>query len=549
MLQRLKYARIFISGCVLIIVILAFLGMPGFIPNRFFVNFLTFLQFIPSSLKFFSVLSFAAFGFIIVFILSLLFGRIYCSLICPLGIFQDVLSRIGKRFRKRKIFRYSKPHNYLRYGILLITVLSLFTGSIFLLNLLDPYSNFGKIWSGLFRPVVISGNDILAHITEKAGIYWLYPVGLKALFWQSLIFPFLFFITVLIMSVGKGRLFCNTICPVGSFLALVSKTSIFKIKISENNCTHCGKCSVVCKASCIDIKIKSVDFSRCVGCFNCIHSCPESAINYKISFLKISSNKNIEPAKELSFKNNSGNEIINKNDESLITEKIQVDRRNFLGRILFFAAGSGFIYNKISAARIIPGNKSGKYNIKRNYPVTPPGSYSIENFNKHCTACHLCVSICPTQVLQPSFLQYGITGFLQPYMDFTHSFCNYECTKCSEICPTNSIIKLTVEKKKAVQPGKVIFVKKNCVVYADETACGACSEHCPTKAVHMMHYKGTLTIPEINQSICVGCGACEYACPAKPFKAIFVDGNPMHLTAFSSKDKKVKASTIEDFPF
>jgi len=188
--------------------------------------------------------------------------------------------------------------------------------------------------------------------------------------------------------------------------------------------------------------------------------------------------------------------------------------------------------------------------IIRNYPVTPPGARNQERFNKYCTACHLCVSACPTQVLQPTYFLYGLTGFLQPRMDYITNFCNFECTLCSEVCPTGAIMPVTKEEKKTIQLGKSYFVKENCIVYTNNTACGACSEHCPTKAVYMIPYKEKLTIPEINNKICVGCGACEYACPTDP-KSIYIDGNPIHLVAEKPEEIKIEEEIDykEEFPF
>jgi ferredoxin len=167
-----------------------------------------------------------------------------------------------------------------------------------------------------------------------------------------------------------------------------------------------------------------------------------------------------------------------------------------------------------------------------------------------CTACHLCVSACPTQVLQPTYFLYGLTGFLQPRMDFITSFCNFECILCGEVCPTGAILPLIKEEKKLVQLGKSNFVKENCIVNTKNTACGACSEHCPTKAVNMVPFKDKLTIPEVNNKICVGCGACEYACPTDP-KSIYVEGNPVHLVAEKPKEVKIeeKIDYKEEFPF
>jgi ferredoxin len=185
----------------------------------------------------------------------------------------------------------------------------------------------------------------------------------------------------------------------------------------------------------------------------------------------------------------------------------------------------------------------------RTYPVCPPGGVGIIDFNKDCTACSLCISACPNSVLQPAITQYGIAGFMQPVMDFHKSFCTYNCTICTEICPTNALHPLVLEAKKLTQLGKAIFIKDNCIVKTEKTACGACSESCPTKAVHMIPYEGNLVIPETTDDICIGCGHCEFACPTIPYKAIFVNGNAVHVAAKKPVNVESEIKTPVEFPF
>jgi ferredoxin len=152
-------------------------------------------------------------------------------------------------------------------------------------------------------------------------------------------------------------------------------------------------------------------------------------------------------------------------------------------------------------------------------------------------------------VLQPSLIEYGISGMMQPVMNYHKSFCTYNCTACTEICPTNALRPLVLEAKKLTQLGKAVFIKDNCIVKTEKTACGACSEACPTKAVYMVPYEGNLMIPEVNNDICIGCGHCEFACPTTPYKAIFVDGNAVHKAAKKPENKESEIKTPVDFPF
>ncbi|HTP13094.1 MAG TPA: 4Fe-4S dicluster domain-containing protein [Bacteroidota bacterium] len=184
-------------------------------------------------------------------------------------------------------------------------------------------------------------------------------------------------------------------------------------------------------------------------------------------------------------------------------------------------------------------------------PVTPPGSRSKDRFSNLCTACHLCVSVCPPQVLLPSLLDYGVSGILQPKMNYAAGYCTYDCVRCTQVCPSGALLPLDVATKKEVQLGKSIFVKDDCIVITKKKDCGACSEHCPTKAVKMIPYEEKLMLPEVNNEICVGCGACEHACPTTPRKAIYVVANAVHQKAKKPPVEKLEnpLETQKDFPF
>ncbi|HOK51672.1 MAG TPA: 4Fe-4S binding protein [Bacteroidales bacterium] len=514
MIAYLKYLRIAIGLLFLCVLTLAFLGI-----STPFLHAATWFQFIPSLLKF--LITLTAAGFLIIILLTFLVGRVYCSFICPLGILQDIIARIGRFFRKRKIYRYSKPLNYLRNGVLVATVVSLFSGSILALVLLDPYSMYGKITTGLFRPAFVLINDNLSKLLENLHIF-ITPIGIKNFSLIALVWGIVLLVVLVLFSYQRGRLYCNTICPVGTLLGWISRLTIFKIRMLPNNCTRCGKCSSVCKSECIDIRQQKIDFDRCVGCYNCLTACNENALS-------------LQPARII--KQVATTDITN-NDSS---------RRSFLGVLVTGIVGTGVVAS--IKAQTHDSDHKNSIPVHKKHTVTPPGSISLEHFTAHCTACQLCVSQCPTHVLKPSIKEYGLNGFLMPYMSYAGSFCNYECTVCTEVCPTGALLPLTVEQKKTLQIGKVNFIKENCIVYTSETSCGACAEHCPTAAVHMVPYKGFLRIPDTEQNICIGCGACEYACPATPHKAIYVEGNPVHLQAQKPQEKQQNNEAPTDFPF
>lgn len=520
----LKWTRVVVALVFFLLVSLVFLDFRNLIGSSG-VQSIIFLQFVPSFLKFLTILSLSAIGFLIILILTVLFGRVYCSAICPLGILQDFISRAGKLIKKRKKYKFSKPHNILRNSILILTIFTGIFFSIFIINLLDPYSGYGKIASQLFRPAGIWINNGFARLLESLNVYFLHRKDIHPVNFSSLLISFMLLGIIILMAGKWGRLYCNTICPVGTLLGWISKISLFKIQLNKTSCTQCGQCMFSCKSQCISVKSMEIDHSRCVACFNCLTVCKDNAIHF-------------------SLKGNAG--------PALKEVKIQTGRKNFL--LVTFAGITSLAGMRSLKASISKDNEPLNKTPttipeEKNFPVSPPGSLSLDHFTSGCTACQLCVSQCPTGVLQPSFDQYGFSGIMQPHMDYNTNYCNFECIKCAEICPTGAILSITKEEKKTLQIGKVQFVKENCVVYTENTACGSCSEHCPTQAVKMVPYKGTLTIPETDNSICVGCGACEYACPVIPYKAIYVDGNPIHEKADEPKQEKLEDAELEEFPF
>jgi len=511
---------------------------------------LSWLQFVPSLIHFFQTLvhglAVAAYGFVVIVLLTLLFGRVYCSFICPLGILKDVLSWLSAKVRpKKRRFRFAPPQTKLRYFILVAVCLSLFSGSIFLLNLLEPFSNFGRFFSDLFRPAYMLGNNALTWLLEAFGSHALYPVAIAQTNPYALIFPGAMLALVVWLAVKRGRLYCNTLCPVGTLLGLISKVSLYQIRFDDQGCNRCGNCIFACKSQCIDIHNKKVDFSRCVGCGNCLRACDKSGIRYVLAFAR-------KPKKTAAHAVPQS-QLAASRALSRHSPGTEGFRRRFVLSTLSMAALWGLSKACAQSRRPKQGEACeagcGNMEVLATRVATPPGSLGWRHFSGACTACHLCVSACPSGVLKPSFLEYGAFGIMQPFMDFGAGFCNYECTRCTKLCPSGAILPLTVEKKRTTQIGVVRFERENCVVVTEGTSCGACSELCPTQAVRMVPYEGVLTIPELNTEICIGCGACEYACPTLPYKAIVVDGLLEHKEAQKPKEEKLEEKPLEDFPF
>lgn len=282
----LRSFRIFFSALVLLCFFVVLADFKYLIPTKF-INVLLSLQFIPSVIKFYELGTLLTAGFAAVLILTVLTGRTYCSFLCPLGILQDVFSRIGGSIRRKfRRYGYKKPFTVLRYLILIITILTAVFSGLYLVTLLDPYSIFGRTVTYFFKPVVIVINNFFAWVLGKFDNYSLIHIKVSGFKLVAYIIPVVFLLLFGILSFAKGRLFCNTVCPVGTLLGLISKISLLRIRFDEEKCTKCGRCAVACKSSCIDFLQMKVDVTRCVNCFNCIKICPDNALSYGLVRLK-----------------------------------------------------------------------------------------------------------------------------------------------------------------------------------------------------------------------------------------------------------------------
>lgn len=408
-------------------------------------------------------------------LVTLIFGRIYCSVICPLGVMQDIIARIEAALhphRKRDKYTYSKAKTWLRAVFFVVMVVAIVAGVGSIMGLLAPYSSYGRMVSGIINPKMPTA--VIGGVS---------------------------FIIIAVLAWIGGRTYCNTVCPVGTLLGYVAKFSWFKIYIDKDACKHCRQCERKCKASCIDISTLKVDHTRCVTCGNCLEKCQFGALHY------------------------GHKPIVTANASS---EEVDEGRRAFLIGTAIATATAAFAQDQ----KKVDGGLAqieDKVAPKRKTAITPPGSLSAMNMARHCTGCQLCVSACPNDVLRPST---ALSSLMQPRSSFEVGYCRPECTRCSEVCPTGAIQRISKEQKAVIQTGHAVWLRWNCVPLTDNVPCGNCARHCPTGAIQMVPIEGAddkrLTIPVVNEALCIGCGACENLCPARPLSAIYVEGHEQH---------------------
>lgn len=472
----LRKIRICLAALCFVGITLLFVGI-----GRDWWGWLPKLQFLPATMR---VISGATLGNVAVLLgillLTFLFGRIYCSVLCPLGVFQDLvlwvrrtLGRWIKPLRKR--FKFNKERKVVRY-IFFGIMLAAFVADIqIVVALLGPYSAYGRMVSSVVgkgaTPVIIA-----ACAT---------------------------FIIVAVCAWCWGRAYCNTVCPVGTVLGKVASHPLFGIKADSEKCVKCGSCSRQCKASCIEEGTLKIDHSRCVDCFDCIDACKLGGVTY--GWLPGQSKK-----------------------EGKSGDSSDAGRRAFLNTSAVLIAGAAATSIARAQEMKLDGGLAPiepKEDLKRVPPIVPPGAGSVKNFYDSCTACQLCITACPNKVLRPST---DLEHLLQPRMSYDKGFCRPECTACSEVCPAGAISRVDRDGKTLIRIGTAVVNPELCFAAIGKEGCGSCERHCPTGAISMVEVDGHRR-PVVAEEQCIGCGKCEYLCPARPVSAITVKGLEEHL--------------------
>jgi len=481
----LRKVRIVLASVFFLGITLLFLDFTGVM--HLYLGWMAKVQLLPAVLS----LNVAVVLFFVV--VTLLVGRTYCSVVCPMGVMQDVFIWLGGRWKKNR-FHYTKGWPWLRVVMLVVFVLLMVLGLNGLAILIAPYSAYGRIATNLFQPVYMWINNLCAYFAERADSYAFYSVDVWVKSGVTLAVAAVTFVVVGFVSFRWGRVWCNSVCPVGTVLGFLSRFAWLKPHIDTGKCNGCGKCARNCKAQCINPKEHTVDASRCVACFDCLENCSQKAISFS-----------------------HGKAVVKE-------ETVDGSRRKFMAATATVGAAMALQAQE----KKVDGGLAALIDKKlpeRQVPLKPFGAKSLKNFSSRCTGCQLCVSECPQQVLRPS---QKLTTLLQPEMAFDKGYCPPDCARCSEVCPAGAIQKIDTAQKSAISIGHAVTVPQNCL-QGQGVECNACSRHCPAAAISIVSDPSTgHSRVAVNESRCLGCGACEYYCPVRPFSAIYVEGREVH---------------------
>jgi ferredoxin-type protein NapF len=389
---------------------------------------------------------------------TLVFGRFFCSVFCPLGIAQDMLA-----LARRKTRACVPNVRMLRYALAALAIGFLVGGSTLVFRIFDPYTRYSAI--------VASIRSIVADLTAGRSTSESMPLILAGLF------PLVILVAV---ALWKRRIYCVSVCPVGAVLGLLSRFSLFRICMKEN-CTGCGVCERRCPTGCIDSKAGVIDSERCVLCLQCLLRCHNGSIGYG-----------------------------RKRQVTAPADSLVISRRQFLVKSVVVALGvtalgaglRGVIQSVASATEPVRGR------------IVPPGG-DPAIFPRKCTGCQACVASCPAGIIKRSATGFGPVG-----LDYTENGCQYNCTACNTVCPTGALRPLKLREKQRTKIGAAAANPPDCRNVKDGIPpCTLCEEICPRHAIMIVPGPDGQVRPEVLSRACIGCGLCRAVCPVVP-KAI-----------------------------
>jgi len=435
---------------------------------------------------------------IITIILTILFGRVFCGWVCPLGTLNNLVGSIRKQAASHQGRDWYRVKYYILIGMIASAVFTLQP-----VGIMDPLSLLIRSFSisiyPLFNYGVRSVFDTIYRVNPLGAASAMEPVftflkktvlSFEQSFYEQNVFIGALFFVVLGLNFIEKRFWCKYLCPLGAFLGLLSRFSLLRRSVNED-CTECGACNQACQGNAAPHQKEKWKDTECLYCWNCDDVCPQNAVSFGFSNKKA-------------------------------TAAMDLGRRRIIASVF-----SGIVV--VPFLRITP---LAKTNAQTPGLIRPPGSLEEKEFLKHCVKCGECMKVCTTNGLQPTLMEAGLEGIWSPMLVPRIGYCEYRCTLCGQVCPTGAIRKLTLEEKAKVKLGLAMIDKSRCLPWAHARPCIMCEEVCPTpkkavwfEKVQVRDRQGrvlTLQQPHVDLELCIGCGICETKCPVLGKPAISV---------------------------
>jgi len=435
---------------------------------------------------------------LIIILLALLLGRVFCGWVCPLGTLNNLVGSL----RKTKVNEKRRDWHRIKY-FLLIGILGSALFTLQPVGIMDPlsllirslsvsiYPWFNYAVTSVFDTIYTSAPAGISAATEPVyGVLKKSVLSFSQAHYLQGVFIGVLFLGVLGLNLVEKRFWCRYLCPLGALLGLLSRFSLLKRSVSEG-CTECGACAGVCQGAAEpDVKGKWKD-AECYYCWNCDDICPNNAVHF--GFVQ----KKVTPAMDLGR------------------------------RRVIVSALSG-----VAAVPLVRLTPLGTANARNPVLLRPPGALEEKEFLSRCVKCGECMKVCTTNGLQPTLLEAGLEGIWSPMLVPRIGYCEYRCTLCGQVCPTGAIKKLMLEEKMKVRIGLAMIDKSRCLPWAHSRPCIVCEEVCPTpkkaiwlEEVRVRDRQGRMVAvkqPHVDLELCIGCGICETKCPVLGKPAIAV---------------------------
>ncbi len=450
--------------------------------------------------------------------ITMLLGRFFCGWICPMGAIHNLVSafRNAKKKDLMQSERWTPWQRWKYVGLVVLLVMGLagfhITGWLDPLCVLErsvalsiyPSLNAAVVWvfTWLYQEDPVHITVVSEPIYEFLRAHVLL---FKQTFFNGAGLIGLLFVITLLLNFYRSRFWCRYLCPLGALLGWAGRFTTFRLKNNTEKCGDCQLCVVDCQGAADPLTHDGWKASECFYCWNCKASCHSDAITFEFELpgrTFIGWLKNLfRPIKE---------------------RQLNLERRTVL------TAATGAAITGLAYASQ-PLRSGARYEPLL---IRPPGALAEPDFQDRCIRCGACMKVCPTNLLQPAFLQAGLGGMWSPVGVANLGYCEYNCTLCGQVCPTGAIQDLLVEDKHKVKMGTAFFDPERCIPYAWQRDCIVCEEHCPTdpKAIwfeekEVMQRDGTkltVKLPHVDPEQCVGCGICQNKCPVHDKRGIRV---------------------------